>query len=249
MYLQLLHYSQKDSLPVSLLHIELTGATLGATKINESEIPLSLHSLSPTRGEGGDVSRTFVSSTPPAPATSSSNSVFGAHQSSSTSAFDMSSLAAGLATVTTVSRNQVNLEGRVSRLEGKVEQWEEVLNKIKHFDFDTHPYEQEIEFELIGTRAILSTLNQRIELCGESTTYLRSRLSGLEESMKIIGDKNVELQGNINSLKNAAECGGANFESSLVELKNMQENFYRQQTEMKTRFEQGLTQSGSEHGE
>ncbi len=67
--------------------------------------------------------------------------------------------------------------------------------------------------------------------------------------MKIIGDKNVELQGNINSLRNAAECGGANFESSLVELKNMQENFYRQQTEMKTRFEQGLTQSGSEHGE
>ena len=161
----------------------------------------------------------------------------------------MASLKAGLVTVSAVSRNQGNLEGRVSRLEGKVEQWEEVLNKIKHFDFDTHPYEQEIEFELIGTRAILSTLNQRIELCGESTTYLRSRLSGLEESMKIIGDKNVELQGNINSLKNAAECGGANFESSLVELKNMQENFYRQQTEMKTRFEQGLTQSGSEHGE
>ena len=161
----------------------------------------------------------------------------------------MSSLAAGLATVTAVSQNQVNLEGRVSRLEGKVEQWEEVLNKIKHFDFDTHPYEEEMEFELMGTRAILSALNQRIDHFGESTTYFRSRLSELEESMKIIGDKNVELQGNISSLRNAAESGGANFKSSLEELKNMQENFYRQQTEMETRFEQGLTQSGSVHSE
>jgi hypothetical protein len=52
-----------------------------------------------------------------------------------------------------------------------------------------------------------------------------------------------------NSLRNAAERGGANFKSSLVEPKNMQENFYRLQTEMETRFLQGLTQSGSEHGE
>ena len=65
MYLQLLHYSQKDSLPVSLLHIELTGATSGATKIDESEIPLSLHSLSPTRG--GGVSKTFFPENLPHP--------------------------------------------------------------------------------------------------------------------------------------------------------------------------------------
>ena len=137
----------------------------------------------------------------------------------------------------------------MSQLEGKVEKWEEVLNKIKHFDFETHLDKEEIQFEAIGSQAILSALNQQIDCCDESTTYLRSRLSGLEESMRIIGNKNVELQDTINSLRNAAERGGANFKSSLAELKNMQENFYRLQTEMETRFLQGLTQSGSEHGE
>ena len=160
----------------------------------------------------------------------------------------MALLTAGLATVSTVIRNQVNLEGRVGRLEGKVEQWEEVMNKIKHFDFNTHS-EEEVEFMAIGSQAILSALNQQIDGCGKSTTYLRSILSGLEESMKSIGDKNVELQDTINSLKKAAERGGANFKSSLAELKNMQENFSRLQTEMETRFLQGLTQFGSEHGE
>ena len=46
----------------------------------------------------------------------------------------MALLTAGLATLSAVIRNQVNLEGRVGRLEGKVEQWEEVMNKIKHFN-------------------------------------------------------------------------------------------------------------------
>jgi hypothetical protein len=138
---------------------------------------------------GGGVSKTFVSSKPPAPATSSANSAFGAYQSSFTSAFDMASLTAGLATVSAVCRNQVNLKGRVSQLEGKVEKWEEVLNKIKHFDFKTHLDKEEIQFEAICSQAILSALNQRIDCCGKSTTYLCSRLSGLEESMRIIGDK------------------------------------------------------------
>ena len=160
----------------------------------------------------------------------------------------MASLKAGLVNVSAVSRNQGNLEGRVSRLEGKVEQWEEVLNKIKHFDFDTH-LEEEVEFMAIGSQAILSTLNQRIDGCSNSNTYLRSRLSRLEESMKSIGDKNVELQDTINSLRKAAERGGANFKSSLAELKKMQENFSSLQTEMETRFTQGLTQCRSEHGE
>jgi hypothetical protein len=101
----------------------------------------------------------------------------------------------------------------------------------------------------IGSQAILSALNRRIDGCGESTTYLRSRLSGPEESMKSIGDKNVELQDTINSLRKVAESGGANFKSSLEELKNMQENFSSLQTEMETRFSQGLTQCGCEHGE
>ena len=67
--------------------------------------------------------------------------------------------------------------------------------------------------------------------------------------MKSIGDKNVELQDTINSLRKAAEHSGANFKSSLAELKNMQENFSHLQTEMETHFSQGLTQCGSEHGE
>ena len=123
-----------------------------------------------------------------------------------------------------------------------------MLNKIKHFDFDTH-LEEEVEFMAIGSQAILSALNQRIDGCSDSNTYLRSRLSRLEESMKNIGDKNVELQHTINSLGKAAEHGGANFKSSLAELKKMQENFSSLQTEMETRFTQGLTQCRSEHGE
>ena len=123
-----------------------------------------------------------------------------------------------------------------------------MLNKIKHFDFDTH-LEEEVEFMAIGSQAILSALNQRIDGCSDSNTYLRSRLSRLEESMKSFGDKNVELQDTINSLRKAAERGSANFKSSLAELKKMQENFSSLQTEMETRVTQGLTQCRSEHGE
>ncbi len=43
----------------------------------------------------------------------------------------MESLKAGLATVSTIRRNHVDLEGRVSHLEGKFEQWEEVLHQFK----------------------------------------------------------------------------------------------------------------------
>jgi hypothetical protein len=123
-----------------------------------------------------------------------------------------------------------------------------VLNKIKHFDIDD-TYKEEVEFVAIDSQAILSALNRQIDGCGKSTTYLRSKLSGLEESIKSIGDKNVELQDTINSLKKAAECGGANFKLSLAELKNMQENFSCLQTETETRFSQAFTQCGSEHGE
>ena len=133
----------------------------------------------------------------------------------------MELLKAGLGTVSAVSRNHVNLKGRVNRLERKVEQWEEVLNKIKHFDIVDTYSKEEVEFMSIGSQAILSALNRRIDGYGEITTYLRSKLSGLEESMKSIGDKNVELQDTINSLRKAAECGGANFKSSLAELKNI----------------------------
>ncbi len=137
----------------------------------------------------------------------------------------------------------------MNQLEGKVEQWEEVLNKIKHFNIDDTYSKEEVEFVAIGSQAILSALNRWIDGCGKSTTYRRSKLSGLEESIKSIGDKNVELQDTINSLRKAAECGGANFKLSLAELKNMQENFSCLQTEMQTHFLQGLTQCGSEHGE
>ena len=121
--------------------------------------------------------------------------------------------------------------------------------KIKHFDIDDTYLKEEQEFVAIGSQAILSALNRRIDGCGKSTTYLHSKLSGLEESIKSIGDKNVELQDTINSHRKVAECGGANFKLSLAELKNMQENFSRLQTEMEARFLQGLTQCGSEHSE
>jgi hypothetical protein len=42
----------------------------------------------------------------------------------------MELLKAGLATVSTISLDHANLKGRVSRLEGKFEHWEEVLNHL-----------------------------------------------------------------------------------------------------------------------
>jgi hypothetical protein len=66
---QLLHHSQQmqGSFPVSLLHIELSGATSGVTKIDESKIPLSVHSLSPTRWGGGGISNPVVVNPNPKP--------------------------------------------------------------------------------------------------------------------------------------------------------------------------------------
>jgi hypothetical protein len=67
--------------------------------------------------------------------------------------------------------------------------------------------------------------------------------------MKIISNKNVELQDTIDSLGKAAGNGGANFISSLLELKNMQDNFSHLQIELETRFAQELPRFGSKHGE
>jgi chromosome condensin MukBEF ATPase and DNA-binding subunit MukB len=159
--------------------------------------------------------------------------VFSGDESSS-SAFDMELLKAGLATVSTISRDHANLKGRVSRLEGKFEHWEEVLNQIKlcfPIDIDTN-LKEEVEFLTGCSQTLLNSLKQQTNACGESNTYFRSKISELKKSMKIIGNKNVELQDTINSLRKAAERGGANFKSSLAELKNMQENFSCLQTEM-----------------
>ena len=236
----------QGSFPVSLLHIELSGATSGATKIDESEIPLSVHSLSPTRW-GGGVSNPVVVN--PNPTTSSSNYVFSGDESSS-SAFDMESLKAGLATVSTISRDHAKLKGRVSRLEGKFEHWEEVLNQIElrfPIDIDTN-LKEEVEFLTSCSQTLPDSLKQRIEACGESNTYFRSKISELEMSMKIIGNKNVELQDTINSLGKAAGNGGANFSPSLLELKKMQEDFSHLRIELETRFAEELPQFGSKQG-
>jgi hypothetical protein len=87
----------------------------------------SVFFLCPQPGGGGGVSNPVDVN--PNPATSSSNSVFSGDESSS-SAFDMELLKAGLATVSTISLDHANLKGRVSQLEGKFEHWEEVLNHL-----------------------------------------------------------------------------------------------------------------------
>ena len=116
---------------------------------------------------GGGVSNPVVVN--PNPATSSSNSVFSGDESSS-SAFDMESLKAGLATVSTISRDHANLKGRVSRLEGKFENWEEVLNQIK-LQFDTKTdLKGEVDFLTLSSQTLLDSLKQRIDSCGESNT-------------------------------------------------------------------------------
>ena len=182
---------------------------------------------------------------PNPPTTSSSNSVFSGDESSS-SAFDMESLKAGLATVST---DHANLKGRVSQLEGKFENWEEVLNQIKlQFNTDTD-LKGEVDFLTFSSQTLLNSLKQRIDSCGESNTYFRSKISELKKSMKFIDNKNVELQDTINSLGKAAGNGGANFISSLQELKKMQENYSHLKIELETRFAQELPRFGSKQGE
>jgi hypothetical protein len=183
-------------------------------------------------------------------ATSSSNSVFSGDESSS-SAFDMESLKAGLTTVSTISCNHANLKGRVSKLKGKFEHWEEVLNQIKlcfPINIDTN-LKEEVEFLTSCFQTLLNSLKQRIEACGESNTYFRSKISELKKSMKIIGNKNEELQDTIDSLGKAAGNGGANFSPSLLELKKMQENFSHLQIQLETHFAQELPRFGSKKGE
>lgn len=67
--------------------------------------------------------------------------------------------------------------------------------------------------------------------------------------MKFIDNKNVELQDTINSLGKVAGNGGANFISSLQELKRMQENYSHLKIELETRFAQELPRFESKQGE
>jgi len=67
--------------------------------------------------------------------------------------------------------------------------------------------------------------------------------------MEFIDNKNVELEDTINSLGKAAGNGGANFISSLQELKRMQENYSHLKIELETRFEQELPRFESKQGE
>jgi hypothetical protein len=126
-----------------------------------------------------------------------------------------------------------------------------VLNQIKlrfPIDIDTD-LNEEVEFLTGCSQTLLNNLKQQTDACGKSNTYFRSKISELKKSMKIIGNKNVELQDTINSLGKVAGNGGANFSSSLLELKKMQENFSHLQIELETHFAQELPRFGSKHGE
>ncbi len=124
-----------------------------------------------------------------------------------------------------------------------------MLHQIKLcFDIDTNSKE-EVEFLTCCSQSLLNNLKQRVDACGESRTYFRSKISELEKSMKSIGNKNVELQDTINFIREAAGSGGANFSSSLLELKKMQEDSSHLQIELESCFAQVLTRFGSQHGE
>ncbi len=126
-----------------------------------------------------------------------------------------------------------------------------MLNQIKlcfPIDIDTD-LKEEVEFLTGCSQTLFISLKQRTDACGENNTNFRSKISELEKSMKIIGNKNVELQDIINSFGKAAGNGGANFSSSLLELKKMQENFSHLQIELETCFAQELPRFGSKHGE
>ena len=117
-----------------------------------------------------------------------------------------------------------------------------MLNQIKlcfPIDINTN-LKEEVEFLTGCSQTLLNSLKQQTDACGKSSTYFCSKISELKKSMKIIGNKNVELQDTINSLGKAAGNGGANFSSSLLELKKMQENFSHLQIELETRFAQEL---------
>ncbi len=102
-----------------------------------------------------------------------------------------------------------------------------MLNQIKlRFPIDINTnLKEEVEFLTGCSQTLLNSLKQQTNACGESNTYFRLKISELEKSMKIIGNKNVELQDTINSLGKAAGNGGANFSSSLLELKKCRRIF------------------------
>jgi hypothetical protein len=143
-----LHHSQQSgSFPVSLLHIELSSATLGATKINASEITHSVYYLLPTWVEE-QVNSNLVDNAAAGnlhhPTFSFSflcgQSTMGTYSNlvaCGSSAFNMDLLKAGLETVHT-SCKRVDIRGRVNQLKGQVEHWEKELNQIKlTFAIDT----------------------------------------------------------------------------------------------------------------
>ena len=161
----------------------------------------------------------------------------------------MESLMAGLATVSTIMCNHVNLEGRVSWLEGNVEHWEEVVNQIKLcFPIDIN-LNAEVEFLTTCSQSLLNSLKQRINTCSKSNTYFRTKILQLKTSIDSIVDKHAELQDTINFLGLVAGSDGANFSLFLLELKKIQDNFSHLPIELETPFAQELSWFGSKHGE
>jgi hypothetical protein len=258
---QLLHYSQNQSgsFPVSLLHIELSGSTSGDTKIDASEIPRSILSLSPTRRGEGQVNSTPVDNAAAGSHRPTSSVSFSADVQSTTShinraadrslsAFSMDSLKASLESVETLSHEQANLRDRVNQLEGRVVVCEEDLNQIK-LTFASHADEvEQVKFDTFCSETALKSLKELVKNCGESNSYFRAKISRLEESIqdinKINEEASVRVQNTIYSLGN-----GTDLSPFLLELKNMQANYSIMQAQLNTCFaEKDLREFGSKQG-
>jgi hypothetical protein len=258
---QLLHDSQNQSgsFPVSLLHIELSGSTSGDTKIDASEIPRSILSLSPTRRGEGQVNSTPVDNAAAGSHRPTSSVSFSADVQSTTShinraadrslsAFSMDSLKASLESVETLSHEQANLRDRVNQLEGRVVVCEEDLNQIK-LTFASHADEvEQVKFNTFCSETALKSLKEVVKNCGESNSYFRAKISRLEESIqdinKINEEASVRVQNAIHSLGN-----GTDLSPFVLELKNMHENYSIMQAQLNTCFaEKDLREFGSKQG-
>jgi hypothetical protein len=92
------------------------------------------------------------------------------------SAFNMDSLRAGLQTVQVISCEQADLRDRVNQLKGRVVVCEEELNQIK-LTFASDDDLAEIDFLTLCSNAVLNSLRERVETCGQSNSYFCTKIS------------------------------------------------------------------------
>ena len=161
----------------------------------------------------------------------------------------MDSLKASLESVETLSHEQANLRDRVNQLKGRVVVCEEDLNQIK-LTFASHADEvDQVKFDTFCSDASLKSLKELVKNCGESNSYFRAKISGLEESIQNINKINEEAFGRVQNTIHSLGTNGTDLSPLVLELKNMHKNYSSMQAQFNTCFaEKDLREFGSKQG-